>query len=301
MQDNEAGSWEPSRTDVGGRPELPLAAERRAWPPRAPRGEIGVTVGSTPARALAVVSDSSAGVGFELGELWRRLAACEWRVRDTFENGGRLYAVVEELPGRRRARRDGGLAMIEQVVLGQSSKAVAIDRQVTDSTVACAIRHRLRRMGLTCRVRAFPLILVMAARAARLAPPASVLGRVTPLGREEATVGRDASGPSFVISVEHPEFHLPAELSDAERAVLFHVLGGKSYGQVAAARRTSRRTVANQLASVFRKLGVSGYGQTLDFLMKRALGSTAAPPRRESLPRITLRSSLGARLPAQPH
>jgi DNA-binding NarL/FixJ family response regulator len=276
-----------------------LAAEPRAWPKSASRGEIGVALENAPARALAVACDLSSGAGFELSELWRRLATSEWQIRDRFESGSRLYVVVEELDTGRRPRQSGGLAMIEQVVLGQSSKAVAIDRHVTDSTVACAIRHRLRRMGLKCKVRAFPLILVMAARAARLGNAGGVAARIAPLARGSALLGRPAPR-SWVISAEHPDFRLPDQLSGAERSVLLHVLEGKSYGQVAAARRTSRRTVANQLASVFRKLGVSGYGETLDLLMSRALGtSSGAPP--FPPPRVTLRSSPAACSAARPH
>jgi DNA-binding CsgD family transcriptional regulator len=45
-------------------------------------------------------------------------------------------------------------------------------------------------------------------------------------------------------------------LTEAERAVVSGVLRGLSNAQIAATRGASVRTVANQLASVFRKLGV---------------------------------------------
>jgi len=44
-------------------------------------------------------------------------------------------------------------------------------------------------------------------------------------------------------------------LSDAEREVLALVVEGKSNQEIAAARGTSERTVANQIASLLRKLG----------------------------------------------
>lgn len=46
------------------------------------------------------------------------------------------------------------------------------------------------------------------------------------------------------------------DLSPAELDVMRLALQGLSNAQIAKARRTSIRTVANQLASVFRKLGV---------------------------------------------
>lgn len=47
-------------------------------------------------------------------------------------------------------------------------------------------------------------------------------------------------------------------LSPAEREVADAVLRGDSNRTIAAARATSVRTVANQLASIYRKLGVRG-------------------------------------------
>jgi DNA-binding CsgD family transcriptional regulator len=188
-------------------------------------------------------------------------------VRDTFETGRRLYVIIEEVSGeRRRPAGKGGLAMIEQVLLGDSAKVVAIDRQVSQSTVALAVRSRLRMMGLSCKLRALPLILVMAARAACSPQRGIVVGRMAVM---------PAPFRGRVISVEQPDFRLAEELSNSERSVLLQIMDGKSYVQVARVRRTSTRTVANQLGSVFRKLGVSGYGQTLDLLLSRTLGGGA--------------------------
>lgn len=47
-----------------------------------------------------------------------------------------------------------------------------------------------------------------------------------------------------------------AKLSNAERAVMAAIFVGKSNAQIAAERRTAPRTVANQVARIFRKLGV---------------------------------------------
>jgi DNA-binding CsgD family transcriptional regulator len=52
-----------------------------------------------------------------------------------------------------------------------------------------------------------------------------------------------------------------ARLTPAELAVALLLLEGKTYEEIAAARRRAVRTIANQVASVFRKLGISSRSQ----------------------------------------
>ena len=63
----------------------------------------------------------------------------------------------------------------------------------------------------------------------------------------------------LVVSVPLPTLGplVSAGLSAAEREVTSMILDGMSNREVARARKTSVRTVANQVASVFKKLGVS--------------------------------------------
>jgi DNA-binding NarL/FixJ family response regulator len=49
----------------------------------------------------------------------------------------------------------------------------------------------------------------------------------------------------------------PAQLTSAERAVLARVVRGESNQAIARARKTSARTIANQVASLLRKTGCS--------------------------------------------
>jgi DNA-binding NarL/FixJ family response regulator len=68
----------------------------------------------------------------------------------------------------------------------------------------------------------------------------------------------EVAGAEFlVISFGAPEAHYPDGLSKAERGVAAGILAGKSNAAIAAARGVSVRTVANQIAGMFRKLGVS--------------------------------------------
>lgn len=52
-----------------------------------------------------------------------------------------------------------------------------------------------------------------------------------------------------------PQSAAEKQLSEAERFVLQLVVAGKSNAEIAEARGTSARTVANQVASLLRKLG----------------------------------------------
>lgn len=58
-----------------------------------------------------------------------------------------------------------------------------------------------------------------------------------------------------VMSEDAPALTVPT-LTPAEQQVLELLLGGASNGEIAKARKTAVRTVANQVASLFRKFGV---------------------------------------------
>lgn len=63
----------------------------------------------------------------------------------------------------------------------------------------------------------------------------------------------------FVHSLTMPEDL--SSLTPAERAVAARLLNGHDNARVARERGTSVRTIANQVASIFRKLGVSSRGE----------------------------------------
>lgn len=67
---------------------------------------------------------------------------------------------------------------------------------------------------------------------------------------------------SFEIGSARPSPADPS-LTAAEREVLALLLAGRTNAEIARRRTTSVRTVANQLASLYRKLGVSGRREIL--------------------------------------
>jgi DNA-binding CsgD family transcriptional regulator len=73
-----------------------------------------------------------------------------------------------------------------------------------------------------------------------------------------------------VIAFPLPETACDPRLSPAERAVLERVIRGESNSEIARARKTSPRTVANQLASIFQKVGVGSRRELVTRSRRRA-------------------------------
>jgi DNA-binding CsgD family transcriptional regulator len=73
------------------------------------------------------------------------------------------------------------------------------------------------------------------------------------------------------VSVLRPDLSFPVPLSRAEAAVVRELVAGRSHAQISDSRATSPRTVANQLATVFKKFGVSGRGAIVHQLIQHSL------------------------------
>ncbi len=67
----------------------------------------------------------------------------------------------------------------------------------------------------------------------------------------------------LVLSFPLAPIALPPTLTEAERSVVEQVVRGASNAEIAKERGRSMRTIANQLASAYRKLGVSGRAELL--------------------------------------
>jgi DNA-binding CsgD family transcriptional regulator len=80
----------------------------------------------------------------------------------------------------------------------------------------------------------------------------------------------------FVVFELHHDPTLPAAFSPAERQIARLLHQGASSAEIARQRRVSYRTVANQLASMYRKLGVNTREELLVALQRNSGG-----PRRD--------------------
>ena len=83
-------------------------------------------------------------------------------------------------------------------------------------------------------------------------PPGSVCALADLAAHTFSAGGQEFLVLSYSLAMNEP----PADLTDAERAVVAAVLEGRTNAAIASMRGTSPRTIANQVAAVFRKLGV---------------------------------------------
>jgi DNA-binding NarL/FixJ family response regulator len=79
---------------------------------------------------------------------------------------------------------------------------------------------------------------------------------VTPKGMQVKRT-TDHGKPALLVSFPLPHIDWQKELTEAEIAVVHDVLAGLSNAEIGDKRGTALRTVANQVAAIFRKLGVS--------------------------------------------
>ena len=180
---------------------------------------------------------------------WRDLTEGRTTIVDEFSIHGWSFLVVRrstERSGRRLTARS--LEILEEVLLGTDPKVVSIERGLSASTIATCLKQACETIGIRCKPSNVPLLLMALARAAK--------------GDGRLERGRAAeflySGDShLVLCVPSPHRVFDSVLSPAETAVMRMRLEGKSHAEIAARRRTSRRTVANQVATAFHRLGVS--------------------------------------------
>jgi DNA-binding NarL/FixJ family response regulator len=206
-----------------------------------------------PHDGLRTAAAAAAAVPFSLQEcraLWNALLSGQCQVAAEFcEKRGNFLVLrwtASQLPRRFSARAHD---ILERTLLGQEQKVVSSELGVSCSTVTSTLKHILDSLGFCCLPSKVPLLLVMLANAAR--------------GHGSFENGCSArfvhAGRVYqVLCAPIPERRLPTILSRAESDVIRMRLEGRSHAEIAASRRTSRRTVANQLATASQRLGISG-------------------------------------------
>jgi len=137
-------------------------------------------------------------------------------------------------------------------LLGDLQKVVAVDEHLAVSTVACAAARCLKLIGLSCTAKETPMLLVIMAHIGER------YGTERVEGGEVLRFAR-----SIVVKTRRPDLLLPATLTRSETHVIKLRIDGLSHERIASLRATSPRTIANQLASVYTKLGVSSRAELL--------------------------------------
>lgn len=181
----------------------------------------------------------------DLATLWHRLCKGELFITQTWCRGGRCYATVRVPIGGTRSNAMH-LSTLERVLVGESQKSLAIDLNVSVTTIATWAMLAMSSLMTRQLVSRAPILLVAAALAAR------------GVSAEGARLEQEIEEGAWTISITVPGETLRSRLSPAEGEVTLLSIQGESHQDIAAARGTSLRTVANQLASVFTKIGVHG-------------------------------------------
>lgn len=172
---------------------------------------------------------------------WRALLAGEYTLLDRFESDGRRFVIaVSNPPGIRDPR---GLTQREAAVAawaarGHSDKLIAYELGIATKTVGVLVGRVLRKLQLRTRTG-----LPQALR--------------TPEAVEVVNVNRDAQ--LLVLSnAQNPNRDALVKLTAAEAAVAQSAALGLSNEEIARTRQVAEKTIANQLASIYRKVGVDG-------------------------------------------
>ena len=210
-------------------------------------------------RATAVAATSTRSCVIDGGSVWRDLVEGRTTIVDEFSLHGWSF-LVERRSAEKNARRltPRSLAILEEVLLGADPKVVSIDRKLSASTIATCLKQACEAIGIRCKPSKVPLLLVALVHAAK--------------GEGRLDSGRAAefqycADRYRVLCVPSPYTLFDRFLSPAEKAVMRMRLEGKSHAEIAARRQTSRRTVANQVATAFHRLGVSCRSDLMELLI----------------------------------
>jgi len=207
----------------------------------------------------------------DLSRVWGDVASGHERVIDGLCSEDRCFLILQprtppgsfQLPGTRR-----NIRILERVLLGQAQKAIALDLDLAASTVAFSVAECLGTLGLERRVCRVPMLLVAAVHA---------MHGLTTQKSARLDVVQHADCTYQVLSSPRPDTVLRRLLSPAEYVVARLLVEGLTHAEIAATRGASARTVANQLATAFQKLGVSGRSELLCAVLRGDLPVDARP------------------------
>ena len=201
---------------------------------------------------LRVLVVNAAAAPLTLSEsqsLWRGLEGQQLKTIASFLHEGHAHLVLSESnsDSERHGVNPKYWQIFESVMLGIGRKELCFDLNLPSSTLAIGLKQTLIGIGLNCSPARVPLVLALLAHTAAGSS-----------NRELRIARVDLEGHRYVVLSTNLHSKAWARLSSAERIVLELRAFGKSHADIAEQRKTSRRTVANQLAAATHRLGVSG-------------------------------------------
>jgi DNA-binding NarL/FixJ family response regulator len=169
--------------------------------------------------------------------MWPSLVDGRWTLLDCFDRDGKRFLVAQ----RNEPSVDPRLALTPRerqvaahAAIGHGVRLIAYELGLAPATVCEQLRSAMQKLGVSTRAE-----LAAAYHLATL---------------PEAALARDAE--LTVLSIPRRAREAESRLSPGERAIVEMIERGRSNADIAAARGTSTHTVANQIARLFRKLGV---------------------------------------------
>ncbi|HEX5656088.1 MAG TPA: LuxR C-terminal-related transcriptional regulator [Polyangiales bacterium] len=172
---------------------------------------------------------------------WNELAGGGYVLLDHVDSDQRRYVVAYKLGDpqpRSQTLNARERHVLERILLGARNKSIASELGVSSAHITGISQRALAKIGARSTA---DLARVMRARSSLVMSELAVGGEtLIALGYRDETA------------------HALAGLTAAERQVAKAVLDGQSQRAIALERGVSERTVASQVASIYRKIGVSG-------------------------------------------
>jgi len=211
-------------------------------------------------RALAAQLTVHPAQRCECADIWSQLIRHELEIMLRFTTEDRQFMILGERAAAGPPLKGRNLTILERFLAGEGRKVISFELSLAPSTVAQVLKAALKGMGLDCAPARTPSQLVLLTHGAkgRLPEGALMLAQFEREGQRFWVMNEDVERPLF------------KGLAPAQRAVLKQLINGRTYGDIAAHRRTSYRTVANQVASACHRLGVSGRSDLLQLLVSPA-------------------------------
>jgi DNA-binding CsgD family transcriptional regulator len=190
--------------------------------------------------------------------LWHHLVRGQARIVHCGREGSYAALRIRALSQPQQALDARTASVLERLLLGESQKACAANVGLSVSSVTALAKRGLHTLGLGCTPSRVPLMLVIVVWAATLRVEFPSLSIVTqPFGADQ----------DVLVSMPMPALW-PDALSKAQRVVIGMMAEGYTYNEIAEARGTALRTVANQTTCVFHKLGISGRVELLAMIAR---------------------------------
>jgi DNA-binding NarL/FixJ family response regulator len=218
------------------------------------------------ARDLTALGDGAQLGALEMPKLWADLLTGQASIVDAFFSAERSYLVLStDQRAPLLPPPESRFRLLERFLAGTSHKAAAIDGGLACSTVAFACRQCLTFMGLSCLPsKAPPLLFLLAHSAQGSRSTIPVWAREF---EQSGSLRRIVAAPRF-------ESRFAQLLSPAAYQVMRLLVEGKTHAEIAATRGTAERTIANQLATVFTSIRVSGRSGLINHLIRHGDVST---------------------------